>query len=600
MEKNYLNTKSRHTTNGNKYKKNEDEYINNFSMNYSTAKPSSYYPIEYNYGKGYRPKNYQFNGTHSNRYRKKFNTGNYYRPNFTKPLAPNNCRNTPVLYDYSQLPNIVLANIYSHLNLKDRLSASLVCKTWRLGLFNPSLWQDSNITIYLLNRFVDLKSSDFKLQNLLKYSKNLIVKYDPNEMSLYNYLINVIIGNLKEYKNVSSVSLQPILYNLFYEDGYFYDDEEELNDNDDYLSENNAILFKNLTEWCLNTKNVEHLSLGLIDDMNKSKVNLAKLMAALGDKHANNLKSLHLSTSKKISSLALQTTNGNIQANYYDDKKFFLSQCLSRFKALTHLSIDFEHLSDDFLRSSCCLQSLKKLNLNVNGINNILNNDNRIKDESWSILTNNNKNLRVTINFIQVEESARKFNLVLNQFIPLEALRMYFCKSLNPDILQFISNNYSETLKSLIIVDAINDPSLRYHNPLRHDADPDPLVLLCWKCKYLDELVLVGYEILEINLIAIAKLRDNLKTFYVAMDCIIDLKYGKFKNNDFIEDEDGEDTIVDYGFCSEQSIRKVCKILRCDNWHPLEKDELPMCVYNYDMPYEEAYLEKILSDQNYI
>lgn len=174
---------------------------------------------------------------------------------------------------------------------------------------------------------------------------------------------------------------------------------------------------------------------------------------------------------------------------------------------------------------------------------------------------------------------------------------MYFCKSLNPDILQFISNNYSDTLKSLVIVDAITDPSLQYHNPLRYEVDPDPMVLLCWKCKNLTELVLVGYEILEINLIAIAKLRDNLRTFYVAMDCIIDLKYGKFKNDNFIEDEDGEDTIVDYGFCSEQSIRKVCKILRCDNWHPLEKDELPMCVYNYEMPYEEAYLESLLSDQ---
>lgn len=175
---------------------------------------------------------------------------------------------------------------------------------------------------------------------------------------------------------------------------------------------------------------------------------------------------------------------------------------------------------------------------------------------------------------------------------------MYFCKSLKPDMIQFLSDNYCEHLVSLIIVDAISDPTLRYHNPLRHDAGPDPLVLLCWKCRHLNELVVVGYEILEINLIAIAKLRSNLKTFYVPMDCIIDLKYGEFKNNNFIEDEDGEDTIVDYGYCSDHVIENVCQILGNQNWHPLEKDELPMCVYEYDMPYEEAYLDTLIKDQN--
>jgi hypothetical protein len=139
---------------------------------------------------------------------------------------------------------------------------------------------------------------------------------------------------------------------------------------------------------------------------------------------------------------------------------------------------------------------------------------------------------------------------------------MFFCKSFNPEIIQFLSDNYSHTLQSLSITDSIVEPTLRYHNPLRFDADPDPLILLCWKCKNLQELVVVGYEMLEINLIAIAKLRSNLKKFHVAMDCIIDLKYGKFRNDDFIEDEEGEDTIVDYGFCSDQVIDKVNPKLR--------------------------------------
>jgi hypothetical protein len=137
---------------------------------------------------------------------------------------------------------------------------------------------------------------------------------------------------------------------------------------------------------------------------------------------------------------------------------------------------------------------------------------------------------------------------------------MYFCKSLNPELLHSIAERFNATLRSLVVVDAITDPSLRYHNPLRRDADPDPLVLLSWKCRELRELVVVGYEILEINLVAIAKLRPTLNVFYVPMDCVVDLRYGRFLNEhdeDFVEDEDGEDTIVDYGFCSRQVIDKV-------------------------------------------
>ena len=106
---------------------------------------------------------------------------------------------------------------------------------------------------------------------------------------------------------------------------------------------------------------------------------------------------------------------------------------------------------------------------------------------------------------------------------------MYFCKSLNPDLIHHLSTNFNSTLTSLSVTDAVIEPSMRYHNPLRLDADPDPLVLLAWKCKHLTSLTIIGYEMLEINLIAIAKLRPNLYTFRVAMDCVIDLKYGKFR-----------------------------------------------------------------------
>ena len=77
---------------------------------------------------------------------------------------------------------------------------------------------------------------------------------------------------------------------------------------------------------------------------------------------------------------------------------------------------------------------------------------------------------------------------------------------------------------------------------------------------------------------------------------MITLRSGQFKNNYFIEDEDGNDTIVDYGICSNHVIEKVSKALGY-TWHLLDKDELPVCVYDFDMSYEEAFLDIITNEQ---
>lgn len=321
-----MNTKSRHTHNKFKY---DQAYTDGCQ-----------------YYKSYRPKNQNANFVNSNRFYRKF-----YKQRVT------NCVNRQIQNscDFSMLPNIVLNKIYSYLNLKDRLNASLTCKRWRIALFNPSLWQNSTLTIYLLNRFVDIQSSEFKIQYLSKYTKRLVLKYDPNDLSLFSYLISVIAANLDEFKNLTSVSLQPILYNLFYED-YLYEDDD-FGDEESYLTECNLNLFNNLINWCSKTKLVEHISLGLVDDVNKTKSNLVNLISVLGDKHANNLRSLHVSTSKKISSLTLQTNYVSNNA----EKNFFITNYLFKFTNMTCLSIDYEHLTDDFLRnSSCCLFTLKK------------------------------------------------------------------------------------------------------------------------------------------------------------------------------------------------------------------------------------------------
>ncbi len=43
----------------------------------------------------------------------------------------------------------------------------------------------------------------------------------------------------------------------------------------------------------------------------------------------------------------------------------------------------------------------------------------------------------------------------------------------------------------------------------------------------------------------------------------------------------------------------MCKILNRPNWHPLEKDELPFSIYDFNVPFEEAFLETLIGDQKF-
>lgn len=56
---------------------------------------------------------------------------------------------------------------------------------------------------------------------------------------------------------------------------------------------------------------------------------------------------------------------------------------------------------------------------------------------------------------------------------------------------------------------------------------------------------------LEVNLLAIARLRPQLRVFNVCADCVMTLQYGHLHmNHQFVEDEDGNDAFIQYGICT--------------------------------------------------
>ncbi len=64
------------------------------------------------------------------------------------------------------------------------------------------------------------------------------------------------------------------------------------------------------------------------------------------------------------------------------------------------------------------------------------------------------------------------------------------------------------------------------------------------------------------NLLAIAKLRPQLRTLNVCADCVMTLQYGHLQmNHQFVEDDDGNDAFIQYGICTNSIQTIVSSVL---------------------------------------
>ena len=130
-----------------------------------------------------------------------------------------------VSYDFSKLPNIVLKNIYSYLNLKEKLTASSTCSNWRNALYHPALWQNFTLKIYLCY-IEDIESAYYKAKAFGKYINKLIIRFEPKDFLLLQELAN-ILEIIKQNRGLMQISLSPI-YNV-YNDDYSYSHAKMIN-----------------------------------------------------------------------------------------------------------------------------------------------------------------------------------------------------------------------------------------------------------------------------------------------------------------------------------------------------------------------------------
>jgi hypothetical protein len=134
-------------------------------------------------------------------------------------------RNDNLGYDYSKLPNIVLKNIYSYLNLKETLTASSTCSNWRMALYHPALWQNFTLKIYLCY-IKDIQSAYYKARAFGKYINKLVIHFEPKDFLLLQELVNVL-EIIKQNRNLTHISMCPE-YTVYNHD-YSYSNAKMIN-----------------------------------------------------------------------------------------------------------------------------------------------------------------------------------------------------------------------------------------------------------------------------------------------------------------------------------------------------------------------------------
>lgn len=220
-----------------------------------------------------------------------------------------------------------------------------------------------------------------------------------------------------------------------------------------------------------NSRRLKHFSMGFAEELLEHSTIIISL---LGRNCSRTLESLHLASIKEDS-------------ENYGIIDISASQ-FQAFEALRHLSIDYDHISNEFLSafSSGCKNKLETLVINVHGIDS---EHKKVTNHSWRQIRKNCPKLEVTVNLIHSYDGVQGLLDILQPSLPLTCFRQLFCTDLNPSAINYFSSNYKDTLTSVYIIDGLNEG---YPIPYFSHMEEDTFVMLAWRCNKLKQFSLIG------------------------------------------------------------------------------------------------------------
>ncbi|CAG9760875.1 unnamed protein product [Ceutorhynchus assimilis] len=100
---------------------------------------------------------------------------------------------------WSDLPDLILENIFTQLSIKERYYASCVCKNWNRAFYLPFVWREFTLDDHTLTRskfnyylgwqyVLDHLRTSLCLQTIGKHIKHLIIKPMMNFSNLYEFM----------------------------------------------------------------------------------------------------------------------------------------------------------------------------------------------------------------------------------------------------------------------------------------------------------------------------------------------------------------------------------------------------------------------------
>ncbi|EDW17348.1 F-box/LRR-repeat protein 21 isoform X1 [Drosophila mojavensis] len=175
---------------------------------------------------------------------------------------------------------------------------------------------------------------------------------------------------------------------------------------------------------------------------------------------------------------------------------------LQKCAALQVLSLDYDTLNDELLHTIQVLP-LRKLLIVVHGLDQEEHGD--VSEAAWSNFSTHFTNIELVLTLVYAYEAVEQLQMrILRRHMPVTHIRMLFCEFMNHEALDWMSVHNSDTLRSIYYID-----SLSKHSNMRHTRRQDPFVMLSWRCKQLEEIVVHGYTMDPHNLLGIARLRGR-------------------------------------------------------------------------------------------
>ncbi|XP_042911886.1 F-box only protein 33 [Parasteatoda tepidariorum] len=453
---------------------------------------------------------------------------------------------------WNNLPSIIIVEIFSLLSVKDRLNASSTCKAWRGNLFHPKLWRK---VVFHLNscdnpKTVNNNQNDgarFLSKRCGHFVQEVVIELNslnPRDVQRCKEVLRVLSSN----NNLRALSIKPLSSRLEWVD---YDDTFSLDEYIEYLC-----------KIIQQARCLEHLSLGFIEELLDVSDHL---LCMLTENQALCIRSLHLSSIKEVPD------------NYFVNT--MNSSMFKSFFRLEFLSIDYDYMNDQLLDvlSQPQKRPLRRLSIHVHSFYYPFR---KVGDAAWNLLRSHSPCLEVTLNLLHFHSSYLFIHNILSSEMPLAHFRVYFSSGFNVEILTEIAFLNESSLKSIVLVDELNESS-------NHGIQSiDPLIMLAWKCKKLTYMKIIGYEVNADSLIAISRLRGTeLKDLLVPVCCLSTLQ---------IE----ENASVSRSRALAEMTEQVSFSLQ-RNWRPMTYDELPLAVRNVDVDADGAYLEELLEDQTW-